>query len=178
MENSTNNDWVTGVIKDLEKVKINLELIEIENMSEVNFKIICKQQVSKLAFEYLINKKNNRQNKNQAHYEYFEMAQYLQEDKIGFSIKEKQNLFQCRMDDLDVKNNRSWKFENLICRSCDNPSQIETQQHVLVCNQLVNRNMKMSYLPSYEDLYSDDIEDQMYTSIVLCENFRLSLVPM
>ena len=57
MEDSTNNDWVTGVIKDFEKVKINLELIEIENMSEVNFKIICKQQVSKLAFEYLINKK-------------------------------------------------------------------------------------------------------------------------
>ena len=95
-----------------------------------------------------------------------------------FSIKEKQHLFQCRMDDLDVKANRNWKFENLICRSCDDPNKVETQQHILVCTALVNRNMKISYLPSYQDLYSDHVEDQMYTSMILGENIRLSLVPM
>ena len=41
-----------------------------------------------------------------------------------------------------------------------------------------NRNMKISYLPSYQNLYSDHVEEQMYTSMVLCENLRLSLVPM
>ena len=82
------------------------------------------------------------------------------------------------MNDLDVKANRTWKYENLICCSCNIQNQIETQEHVLCCNSLVNRNMKITYLPTYRDLYSDDIEQQMYTSMVLCENVRLSLVPM
>ena len=176
MEHPPRNDWVTGVVQDLEKVQINLELIQIENMSESVFKNICKQKLKKHAFEYLISKKNSRQKKTQANYANLEMAKYLQEDE--FSIKEKQHLFQCRMDDLDVKANRNWKFENLICRSCDDPTKVETQQHILVCTALVNRNMKISYLPSYQDLYSDHVEDQMYTSMILGENIRLSLVPM
>ena len=103
------------------------------------------------------------------------MAKYLQEEE--FLIKEKQHLFQCRMEDLDVKANRNWQFEKLICRSCNDPTKVETQQHILVGTALVNRNMKISYLPSYQDLYSDHVEDRMYTSMILGENIRLSLVP-
>ena len=177
MENPTKNDWVTGVLKDLEKVDIDLELIEIEYIFEERFRNICKLKVKSLAFEYLNNKLNQRQSYNELKYEHLTMAEYLQED-MGYSVKEKQNLFQCRMNDLDVKANRTWKYENLICRSCNIQNQIETQEHVLCCNSLVNRNMKITYLPTYRDLYSDDIEQQMYTSMVLCENVRLSLVPM
>ena len=105
------------------------------------------------------------------------MANYLQEDK-GFSVKEKQSLFQCRMMDIDVKANRKWKYEDLNCRACNQPNQIENQQHILTCETLLNRNMKLTYLPTYSGLYSHDIEDQMYTSMIICENLRLSLVPM
>ena len=103
---------------------------------------------------------------------------YLHEDNLGYLVKEKNNLFLCRMNDLDIKENRTWKCENMICRTCNDPSQTETQQHVLICQTLVNRNMKISYIPTYTDLYSEDIGEQMYTSMVLCENLRLSLVPM
>ena len=102
----------------------------------------------------------------------------MQEDSLGYSVKEKQNLFQSRMNDLDVKANRTWKYDNLTCKSCKNPGLIETQQNILTCQSLINRNMMISYLPTYSDLYSCDIEEQMYTSKVLCENLRLSLVPM
>ena len=106
------------------------------------------------------------------------MADYLKENNLGYSVKEKQDLFQCCMNDIDVKENRTWKHEDLICRSCKEPDIIETQQHILICQGLVNRNMKITYLPTYSDLYSDNIEEQMYTSSVLCENLRLSQVPM
>ena len=178
MKNPIKKYWVTCVVQDLEKINIDLELIEIENMSEEKFKQICKEKIRKLAFEYLIEKKNNRQHINPAQYTHLEMAQYLKEDSFGYSITEKKNLFKCRMNDLDVKGNRTWKYENIFCQSCNIPNQIETQQHVLTCHVLVNRNMMISYLPTYSDLYTDDIEEQMYSSKILCENLRLSLVPM
>ena len=43
------------------------------------------------------------------------MADYLKENNLGYSVKEKQDLFQCRMNDIDVKENRTWKYEDLIC---------------------------------------------------------------
>ena len=177
MDNPTKNDWVTGVIQDLELMKINIELIDIENFSEEKFQNICKMKVKLKAFEYLNNKIKQRQNFSNTKYEHLTMATYLQED-MGYSVREKQNLFQCRMNDLDVKANRRWKYDNLTCRSCNDVTQIETQEHVLCCNSLVNRNMKITYIPTYSDLYSDDIDQQMYTSMVLCENIRLSLVSM
>ena len=103
MENPSKNDWVTCVVKDLENSNINLELIEIENMSEEQYKNICKEKITTMAFNYLISKKNNRQKICQAQYEYLEMAPYLQEDNLGYSVKEKHNLFLCRMNDLTLK---------------------------------------------------------------------------
>ena len=82
------------------------------------------------------------------------------------------------MKDIDVKANRTWKYENITCRSCNKPNQIENQEHILSCKTLLNRNMKLTYLPTYQDLYSGDIEQQMYTSMIMCENLRLSLLPM
>ena len=77
MNNPTKNDWVTCVIQDLEKIDMNLELIEIENMSEGKFKQVCKEKIRKLAFAYLIAKLNSRNNSNPVQYTHLEMAQYL-----------------------------------------------------------------------------------------------------
>ena len=106
------------------------------------------------------------------------MAQYWQEDDFGYSIKEKKNLFKCHMNDLDVTGNRTWKYENILGQSCNIPKQIETKQNVLICQVLVNWNRMISYLPTYSELYNHEIKEQMYTSKILCENLKLSLVPM
>ena len=177
MDNPSKNDWVTGTLQDLEKVNINMELFEIEQMSEEMFKNICKQKVKSLAFEYLNNKLKQRQSYSEVKYSNLNMSKYLHED-LGYTFKEKQNLFQCRMNDLDVKVNRKWKYDDITCRSCKDQTKPETQQHVICCKSLVDRNMKITYLPSYSELYSEDIEQQMYTSMVLSENVRLSQVPM
>ena len=154
-----------------------MEIIEIEHISEERFKNVCKQKVKNSAFEYLNNKLKQRQNYSELQYEDLNMAKYFYED-LGYVVKEKQNLFQCRMNDLDVKANRRWKYEDITCRSCKDQTKLETQQHVICCKSLVNRNMKSTYFSSYKELYSEDIDQQMYTSMVICENVRLSLVPM
>ena len=65
-------------------------------MSEEKYKLICKTRVEALAFKYLIDKKNNRKVFNEIKYDCLEMTKYLQEADLGYSVKEKQDLFQCR----------------------------------------------------------------------------------
>ena len=175
LENPKYNDWVTTVMKDLEMVNIDLEIVEIRDMSEDKFKTLCKEKVKEKAFEYLIQKQKKRNPKHSIRYPCLEMSSYLKEDEFGISVKEKHNLFKCRMNDIDVKGNRTWKYDNLTCRGCQDPNEIENQEHVLLCKNLINKNSKVSYIPVYQGLYSDDIQEQIYTSIILCEN--LSLVP-
>ena len=52
------------------------------------------------------------------------MASYLKEDEFGILVKEKLNLFKCRMNDIDVKGNMTWKYDNLTCRGCQDPKEI------------------------------------------------------
>ena len=122
-------------------------------------------------------KKCKRQYKSSIKHDCLSMAKYLQEDNFGYTVQQKQNLFKCRMKDIDVKANRRWKYENINCLECNEPNQIETQEHVLCCKALTNKNFNISYVPTYTDLFSDNIEEQVYTSTILCENLRISRVP-
>ena len=152
-----------------------LEIVETLDMSEDKLKPFVKKKVKERAFEHLIQKQKKRNPKHVIRYPCLEMASYLKEDEFGISVKEKHNLFKCRMNYIDVKGNRTWKYDNLTCRGCQNPKEIENQEHVLLCKNLINTNSKVLYIPVYQGLYSDDIQEQIYTSIILCEN--LSLVP-
>ena len=40
------------------------------------------------------------------------MAEYLRPNEFNISVKERQYIFQCRVSDIDVKANRSWKYED------------------------------------------------------------------
>ena len=92
---------------------------------------------------------NNRIIPNSIKYDCLDMTKYLQEDKLQYSFKEKRNIFQCRNNDINVKAIRSWKYYDLNCMACNEPNQIETQMHVLCCKPLINRNLKVSYIPVY-----------------------------
>ena len=82
------------------------------------------------------------------------------------------------MEEIDVKANRSWKYENLKCSACNEPNQIKNQEHILLCKALLDKNCKVTYIPSYIDLYNENIEEQVYITVILCENLRISHVPM
>ena len=121
----------------------------------------------------MINKKSNHEFKKHIFYNQLEMASYLQEIDLWYSVRERQYLFQCRMNDIDVKANRSWKYEDLTCNFCNITNETETQEHILLCNALLKINTIVTYIPQYSDLYSDEIEEQMYKGFIICENMRL-----
>ena len=91
----------------MDTLQIELEITEIEEMTKEEFTKICKEKVKQNAFIYLENKKNKSDKRKHIEYKHLEMAQYLKENELSLTVKERQQLFQCRMCDLDVKVNRS-----------------------------------------------------------------------
>ena len=86
---------------------------------------------------------------------------------------ERQFLFQCMVQDIDVRSNRKWKYSEHFCISCNDKFQEETQLHILNCPKLLPRNELVPYIPDYSELFSNEIEEQIYISNIIRENMRI-----
>ena len=84
-------------------------------------------------------------------------------------------MFQCRVADINVQGNHRWKHTNISCFSCKK-NIVETQSHLLYCEYLLGKNEQLSYIPDYEELYTGDLEEQIYLARILKENFEKRLV--
>ena len=51
-------------------------------------------------------------------YEEVTNAKYLSQKTEHLSIKERKLMFICRFEDIDVKENRKWQYEDMSCSSC------------------------------------------------------------
>ena len=133
-------DWASQVLKDLEDFKINLELEEIQNLSIDKYKSLVKVGALNFAFERLIIRKDSRKSENakakNIKYTQLKMADYLTSDNIDATIEEKRWMFQCRVEDIDIKGNKRWKYEDISCKSCKTQTD-ETQIHILFCKYLM-----------------------------------------
>ena len=149
-------------------------------MPQAKFKHIVREKVKNTSFEYLISKKLSRNKVKHIIHEHFQMEEYLNENEMELTVKERQFLFQCRVKDIDVRGNRTWKYENVKCISCNKND--ETQEHILTCEILIAKNDEITYIPEYSELYSKYIEDQIYISRIIQENIRIrdniALLPM
>ena len=65
--------------------------------------------------------------------------------------------------------------KNWFCHPCKEkcPDTILDQRHLLECKYLIGKNEIISYIPTYEDLFRGDIEDQIYISRILKENLSI-----
>ena len=79
-------------------------------------------------------------------------------------------LFKSRTDDIDIRGNFKWKHEIFTCISCKENIP-ENTEHLLCCPILIGKNEIISYIPEYKELFSDIIEEQVYVSRILKENF-------
>ena len=173
LENPTKNDWVTQVLKDIVYLEVNLDLDQIEQMSTEKFKGICKIKVKEKAFLYLEERKNNLKSVKHIKYSRLEMASYLKHNDFGLSTKERQYIFQCKFNDIDIRGNRKWKYQDIHCISCQIKTEVENTEHILNCKTLIAHNDLYTYIPSFSDIYSDDVEDRLYVSRTIFEHMRI-----
>ena len=179
LKNPSHGDWVSSVLNILQDLSIELDLQEIRNIHKKKYKQLVIQRVKNQAFSYLLGKKNARVSENakgrNIQYSELSMAEYLCPD-IEISIEAKKWMFRCRLEDIEVKGNRRWKYSDLTCWSCDTNIE-ETQEHILQCEGLIRNSEIITYLPSHIELYNGNIDEQCYVAKILRDNFRRRVVP-
>ena len=103
INNPKQNDWASMVLKDLEEIEIEHNFVQIQNISDITFEKLCKENIHKQAFQYRNRKKLGHEKVKHIEYKKLEMAGYLKPTELQLSTKERQFLFQCRVSDIDVK---------------------------------------------------------------------------
>ena len=81
-------------------------------------------------------------------------------------------LFQARTRMLDLKMNfkRMYKSEELSCPlECN---ELDTQQHLLICQKIQSKVLANKSTPVYEDLFSKEVKKQVCIAAVLEERLK------
>ena len=172
-------DWVSQIFIDLNQLNIEEGLEEIQTMSFKKYVFILDKQIGNLALKWLLDKKNSRKSENakgkQLNYTELKMADYLLPSDTDLTIEEKKWIFKCRIDDIDVRANRRWQYEDLSCLSC-NSNKAESQIHILECKPLLENSNILTYLPNYSDLFGNDLDELIYVARLLKDNFDRRIV--
>ena len=99
-------------------------------------------------------------------YEKFAMQHYFKTDNIDISNDERKIIFQLR---TRMHYNIKTKFQNMhedtMCEGCEQEE--STTKHTLECQSLLGRNEIVTYIPTYEDLFYEDEEEQVYIARII-----------
>ena len=74
---------------------------------------------------------------------------------------------------FNVRANRNWKYKETHCLACKDESTEETGRHILECKVLCSENDDISYIPRYADLFSSNVQEQVYTSQIMSKNMQI-----
>ena len=150
---------------DLEAIGVDLEIEEIEQLSEGQFKTIIA--VEKHAFEHLIGLKNSHSKVEKIEFRSLEMKRYLiPSDLSNTQVK---FIFQARTRMLNVKANYKNGNSDLKCRACNKFE--ENQPHLLVCEEL-SKSLISKENPVYEDIFSENFDRLKITASILETYFK------
>ena len=136
LKNPIKNDFVSTCKKYLECLEINITFESIKSLSKGKFKRIVKEKIEIVAFNYLIELKNKTGRDGRVSkiarikYDRLEIQQYLSENK---TTKISKLIVKARACTLDIKTQKSWKYEDKICVSCNTKE--ETGNEIFTCEK-------------------------------------------
>ena len=112
--------------------------IEISKITKYKFKSIVNKNVNKFAHNWLLNIAR-KQSKcsgilNSIQNETLYMQDYLKTNLL-FKV-DQQLLFSLRNRSYPVKSNFKYKYDNMICRTCEDPTSYEDERHLSLCVKL------------------------------------------
>ena len=73
---------------------------------------------------------------------------------------------------LRVRRNYGRSFQDTFCPVCKDINAEDTQDHLLVCETLVNNNQMVDEVPEYQDLFSYKIEKFVKIMRILQSNYN------
>ena len=100
------------------------------------------------------------------------MADFLMpsEENISNEVARFIAKIQCNMvEECPVNFKRS--NTNMIYNIC-NKSELN-QKHLLSCEKLLEKNEKVTYIPDYEEIFSKNLNEQVYVAKIMLENIKI-----
>ena len=120
-------NWWAGVSELLKKYEITATIEEIKNMSKDTYKKMVKKAVNQEAHKVLSDECSSKKKTSQLQYSSLKLQPYMQK----MNVENTRVLFQCRAKTLDIKDHRQYKYEDRMCRKCNDAD--ETIEHILNC---------------------------------------------
>ena len=167
MNQPLKDDWCLAVMEDIQVFKLDLELDQIKQMSIYKFQNCVKKAVALKAVEDLNNIKLKHSKVMHVVHRKLEMQQYLK--PCNLTIKETKFGFHSRTRMVRVSNNYG---QNKECPLCE--KDLDSQQHLLDCD-ILTKNAIVEKIPNYDDLFGEEIQDQVKIIKMLHSNYQTRL---
>ena len=169
LRSPSKNDWGQTVLSDLELLEIDTSIDNIKSIPVETFRKTINDRIQKEALKYLNNEKMKHSKVLHIEHTKMELQDYL--SPTDLSVKEAKFLFMLRCRMADVKANFSGSYSSLCCPLCE--VETDTQKHLLSCEALSEENEIVTRVPSYEDLFSIELEAKSVISRVLMKKFKM-----
>ena len=153
----TPGDFSELVKDDFKMCKMLYNEEQIMSSSQEQYKKIIKTNLEKAAFSCMIEKQQGHSKVRDIKYDILKMQPYLKSNK--FSNEDVSTLVALRTHTVrGIRSNFKKMYNNnTLCPLLCSPSSLQqdTQEHLLVCSKLTNRNEVATNVISHDDIYGD-----------------------
>ena len=164
------DDWSSQVSEDLNLLEIYLSFEQIKKSSRDQFKKLVDDAINNSAFKFLLEKQKKSSKVLHIKYQNLTMQNYLKSKEVNkYQAK---FIFSLRSRMLDVGVNYPNKSNSKICPVCKDSNSLDSQQHILVCQQLCENEVVGNSPPVYQDLFKENVSKQLHTSRIIELKFR------
>ena len=160
--NPTRGDWVSGCLKDLQYLNINLKIEEIKAMKRNAFRKILQESIKAKAFQYLLEKRGSKGS--EIKYSSLKIAEYLSPNYENLSIEDQRYIFAIRNRMIRIEKNFPKQSPEKAC-IC---GKLETQSHIYSC-KILNKNNKE--IP-YEKIFEENVTLQKQIYLQFKKNYE------
>ena len=166
------NDWYNQVVEDMDYLEICLTLDQIKEAPINQFIKLVDESIKEKSFEYLIGDKNKNDKGKVSHIKFksHSTQEYLKSKDA--SIHQKKFIFLLRSRMLDLAANFPNKFQTKYCPLCQDGTNLDTQEHLMHCPQVVDENQLTNKVLNYEGLFCEDVATQIQISSIIQENYK------
>ena len=164
-------DWVNTVRKDLEELKLGLNMEDIKNMKKSSLKRTLNKAILDKAMQRLNTLKENHSKVKGITHSKLKMQNYFKSNRHRISQEESQMIFKMRSRVTNVKMNYKGNYENLDCSVCNKEN--ESQKHIIECSEILKHRKDMTKVIEYEKLFGENVRIQKEIVNCFMENMKM-----
>ena len=165
IEESSKNDFVQTCKKYMKELKINLSFEQIASVSKPAFKKLLQEKSKSAAFKYLMQEKSKQSKILNIKYSKLEIQEYLLRGDRNVNVQK--FIFKARSKTLDLKLQKKWKYEDLLCSGCHDNE--ESGEEIFSCKSFGENYEKITY----SWFYSEKLDEQVSAAKMMMRKMKI-----